>query len=144
MRQSENRPASLPTFKDELIAKPKKTWSNTLSAEEEVTAGALYQRVQAIRVVGGQTSIGTEIAALFLRRRIQPLMARDHTMWMYTGQDDSTRISRSDLTAEELKDEVRRLTKLNKQDKIQLEPLREPYDAEHQPSVVRVGHAFIF
>src|SRR3954453_21336541 len=78
-------------------------------------------------------SIGTDIAPLFLRRWIQPLMARDHTMWMYTRQDDSTRFNRSDLTVEELNDEVCRLTKLNKKDTIQLEPLREPYDAEHQP-----------
>ena len=72
---TEDHPASFPTFKDELIAKPKKTWANDLSAEEKVIAEDLYQRVQAIRIVGGQTSNGTEIAALFLRRRIQPLMA---------------------------------------------------------------------
>src|SRR4051794_16613233 len=81
-------------------------------------------------------TISMEIAALFLRRRIQPPMARDHAMWMYTGQDDSTHFNRSDLTIEELNDEVRRLTKLNKKDTIQLEPLRKPYNTEHLPPEV--------
>ena len=88
-------------------------------------------------------SIGTEIAALFLRRRIQPLMAREHPMWMHTGHEDPTRLSKTDLAAEELKDDVRRLTKLNKRDRIQLEPLREPYDTAHQPDEVRAKNVFM-
>jgi hypothetical protein len=35
--------------------------------------------------VGGNTMIGTEIAALSLKRRIQPVMSRAHQMWLYTG-----------------------------------------------------------
>src|SRR4051812_32935521 len=98
-----------------------------LSGEED-TVEDLYQRVQAIRIVGGKTSNATEITALFLRRRIQPLKARAHPMWMYTGAADPTRISSDDLPTEELQNEVRRLTKLIKRDTIQLKPLRKPYD----------------
>ena len=64
---TKDHPTSFPTFKDMLVAKPKKTRANTLSAEEEGVVEALYQRVQSIWIVRGQTSIGTEIAALFLR-----------------------------------------------------------------------------
>ncbi len=35
---------------------------------------------------------GMDLLEVFLRRRIQPLQARDHPMWMYSGIDDSTRI----------------------------------------------------
>ena len=54
--------------------------------------------------------IGTEIAALFLKRRVQPMMSRGHQMWLYTGTKDSTRINAADLSEKELQDEVRRLT----------------------------------
>ena len=32
-----------------------------------------------------------DLLETFLGRRIQPLQARDHTMWHYTGPEDSTR-----------------------------------------------------
>ena len=121
---TEDRSASFPAFEDVLVAKPKKTWANSISAEEEDVVEALYQRVQSIRMVRGQTSIGTEIAALFLKRRIQPLMAREHPMFEYSGPEDPTRLDEVDLSDDELKAEVRRLTKLSKKDRIQLDPLR--------------------
>src|SRR3954468_2689376 len=35
---------------------------------------------------------GMDLLEVFLRRRVQPLQARDHPMWLYSGPDDSTRI----------------------------------------------------
>ena len=35
---------------------------------------------------------GMDLLEVFLSRRIQPLQARDHPMWMYSGVEDSTRI----------------------------------------------------
>ena len=35
---------------------------------------------------------GMDLLEVFLQRRIQPLQARDHPMWMYSGLEDSTRI----------------------------------------------------
>ena len=35
---------------------------------------------------------GMDLLEVFLRRRIQPLQARDHPMWMYSGIEDSTRV----------------------------------------------------
>ncbi|KAK1600850.1 hypothetical protein QYE76_018839 [Lolium multiflorum] len=49
--------------------------------------------------------LGTEFAALFLKRRIQPLMARGHPMWLYTGPKDSTSINVADYSDKELLDE---------------------------------------
>ena len=35
---------------------------------------------------------GLHLLEVFLSRRIQPLQARDHPMWMYSGIEDTTRI----------------------------------------------------
>ena len=35
---------------------------------------------------------GMDLLEVFLRRCIQPLQARDHLMWLYSGTEDTTRI----------------------------------------------------
>ena len=57
-------------------------------------------------------------------------------MYNYNGLQDPTRLDEVDLEDDQLADEVRRLTKLNKKDTIQLAPLRDPFDADHQPDKV--------
>ena len=88
--------------------------------------------------------LGTEIAALFLKRRIQPLMARDHQMWLYTGKKDSTRINPANFTDKELQDEVRRLTSFNQDDNIPLEAIQDPFDVEHLPGEVSLSILYLF
>ena len=57
--------------------------------EEKVHVKVLVERVvQLIR--DGVT--GMDLLEVFLRRRIQPLQARDHPMWLYSGTEDTTRI----------------------------------------------------
>ena len=80
--------------------------------------------------------IGTEFAALYLKRRVQPLQYRAHPMYLYTGAKDSTRISMEDLKEKELQDEVRRLTKLTQKDTIALEPNVRPFEASFPPPEV--------
>ena len=43
---------------------------------------------------------GMDLLEVFLRRRIQPLQAHDHPMWMYSGLDDSTRIHPEEVDEE--------------------------------------------
>lgn len=133
---TESQPSGLPKFKDVPEAKAKKSWRNVLTAEEKPIAEELYRRVLELKESGGQTMLGTEIAALFLKRRIQPLMARSHPMYMYTGSKDSTRINTADFTDKELLDEVRRLTLFSQDDNIPLDSLQDPYDAGHLPTGV--------
>ena len=40
---------------------------------------------------------GMDLLKVFLTRRIQPLQARDHSMWMYSVIEDSTRIHPEDV-----------------------------------------------
>ena len=43
---------------------------------------------------------GMDLLEAFLSRRIQPLQARDHPMWMYSGVEDSTRIHPEEVSEE--------------------------------------------
>jgi hypothetical protein len=81
-----------------------------LTAEEKVVADKLYERVLDIKNANGQTMIGTEVVAVFLRRRIQPVMSIAHQTWLYSGSKDETRINVAELLEKELLDEVRCLT----------------------------------
>jgi hypothetical protein len=112
--------SNLPPFEDVLEAVPKKSWQNALTAEEKVLADKLYKKILDLKNAGGQTMCGTEIAALFLKRRVQPVMSRSHQMWLYTGAKDKTRINSADLTENELQDEVRRITHFSQEDYISL------------------------
>jgi hypothetical protein len=57
-------------------------------------------------------------------------------MWMYVGKEDKSRVSSADLLDEELRDEVRRLTRFSQKDNIVLTSARLPYDLKHLPAEV--------
>ncbi|KAK1615190.1 hypothetical protein QYE76_020707 [Lolium multiflorum] len=128
------RCSNLPPFEDKLIAKPKKSWQNTLSPDEKLTSDRLFDQVVTLKNTGGLTMCGTEVVSVFLQRRVQPLMSRPHQLWLYSGKDDESRVSSADLSADDLRDEVRRLTCLSKNDNIVLISARPPYDADHPPT----------
>jgi hypothetical protein len=129
----------LPKFVDVLEAMPKQSWKNILTAEEMIVADKLFERILETKESDGQTMIGTEIVAVFLRRRVQPAMSRAHQMWMYSGPKDETRNNAAELLEKELLDEVRRLTYFSQEDSIPLLALHDPYDLSHQPSEVIFG-----
>jgi hypothetical protein len=78
-----------------------------------VIADKLYEKVLDLKDAGGRTMGGTEVSALFLKRRVQPVTLRAHQMWLYTGPKDVSKINPADFTDRELLDEVRRLTHFN-------------------------------
>ena len=76
----------LPPFSMDRVRKPSPL---KVLPEEKAHVKVLVNRVvQLIR--DGVT--GMDLLEVFLQRRIQPLQARDHPMWMYSGLEDSTRI----------------------------------------------------
>ncbi|KAK1628229.1 hypothetical protein QYE76_002544 [Lolium multiflorum] len=128
------RRSNLPPFDDVLVAHKKKSWRNAVSPEERATADKLFERVVILKNTGGLTMCGTEVVSVFLQRRVHPLMSRPHQLWLYTGKNDKSRINSADLSAEELRDEVRRLTCLSMKDNIVLSSARPPYDFDHLPT----------
>jgi hypothetical protein len=126
----------LPMFVDVLQAVPKKSWKNILTFEEKPVVDRLFDRILRIKESDGQTMMGTEIVAIFLKHRIQPVMSRAHPMWLYSGPMDKTRINVTELSENELLDEVRRLTHFSQQDPIPVLALQAPFDSDHQPNEV--------
>ena len=53
---------------------------------------------------------GMDLLEVFLSRRIQPLQARDHPMWMYLGLEDSTRIHPEDVREDTMEQWLRGIT----------------------------------
>ncbi|KAK1669117.1 hypothetical protein QYE76_057276 [Lolium multiflorum] len=126
--------SNLLAFEDVLEAVPKKSWQNTLTAEEKVIVDKLYEKVLDLKNVGGQTMCGTEVAALFLKHRVHPVMLRRHQMWLNTGPKDVTQINTADLTDKELPEEVRRLTYFSQEDSISLTSIPDPYEFRRLPT----------
>jgi hypothetical protein len=62
--------ACLPKFADVLEDVPKKSWRNILTTEEKSVADKLFEKVLRIKESDGQTMIGTEVVAVFLKHRI--------------------------------------------------------------------------
>jgi hypothetical protein len=136
-----DRPASghrsdLPKFMDILEVTPKKPWQNILTAEEKLIADDLYEKVLDVKNSGGRTMIGTEVADVFLKRRIQPVMSRAHQMWSYSGSKFVTRINAAKLSKKKLLDKVRRLTYFSQEDSIPMVALQDPYKLYHLPAEV--------
>jgi hypothetical protein len=128
-----DRPASghhsnLPAFEDVLVAMPKKSWWNILTIEEKAIADNLYEKVLDLKNAGCRMMSDTMVAALFLRRRIQPVMSRKHQIWLYTGPKDVTQINAADLSKKEILDEVSRLMHFSQEDSISLVVLQDPYE----------------
>jgi hypothetical protein len=115
---------------------PKKSWQNTLTAEESAIADQLYEKVLDLKNAGGQTMCGTEVVAVFLKCRVQPAMSRVHQLWLHTSAKDKSRINPADFSEEDLRDEVRRLTCLSQKDIIVMSSARLPLDFKHLPSEV--------
>jgi hypothetical protein len=67
IRDSSAADSQLPQFSDVLEAKPKKSWKNILSPDERPTVDKLFDRFLQIKESDGQTMIGTEVAAVFLK-----------------------------------------------------------------------------
>ena len=81
----------LPPFS---LARVEKPSSLKVVPEEKAQVKVLVERVvQLIR--DGVT--GMDLLEVFLGRRIKPLQACDHSMWMYSGLEDSTRIQPEDV-----------------------------------------------
>ncbi|KAK1647597.1 hypothetical protein QYE76_065402 [Lolium multiflorum] len=126
----------LPRFADVLEAVPKRSWKNILSPKGKPSVDGLFDRVLRIKESDGQTMMGTAIAVIFLKRRIQPVMSRAHPMWLYSGPMDDTRVNVAEVSEKELLDEVRRLTHFSQEDSIPLLSLQPPFDIDHPPTEV--------
>jgi hypothetical protein len=72
------------------------------------------ERIRQLRATPEKEVSGLQLIHTFIECRIQPLAARAHCMWDYTGHRDSTRFSFDELREAEIDDGVHTVTSLTK------------------------------
>ena len=75
--------------------------------EEKAQVKVLVEQV--VQLVRDRVT-GMDLLEVFLSRRIQPLQAHDHPMWMYSGLEDSTRIHLEDVSEDTVEQWLRGIT----------------------------------
>ncbi|KQJ89022.1 hypothetical protein BRADI_4g22988v3 [Brachypodium distachyon] len=83
---------SLPEFSASAQVRKLKSWNHELTAEEDAEASVLLKQVVELQQTPEKEVSGLQLIALFMKRRIQPIQARVHSMWEYLGPSDSTQV----------------------------------------------------
>ena len=80
---------------------------------------------------------GLDLLEVYLGRRIQPLQARDHPMWHYSGADDTTRTHPEEVQETTVAQWLRSIT--GARDNPRGSRRVVPFSAQHQPKVVSLA-----
>ena len=83
--------SQVPDFSLETRVKSWRTLKHELAPAEETEANQLLSRVAALWSALNKELTGMQLICTFLKRCIQPLQARVHGMWEYSGLQDPTR-----------------------------------------------------
>ena len=75
-----------------------------------------------------------DFIATFVTRRIQPLQPRARGMWTYTGLDDETHSSKSEMQTEEFEFRMKIITSVTCA--VQMTGRVRPLDSRHPPTLV--------
>ena len=118
----------LPPFS---LARVEKPSSLKVVPKEKVQVKVLVERVAQL-VHDGVTRM--DLLEVFLSRRIQPLQARDHPMWMYSGLEDSTQIHPEDVSEDTLEKWLKGIT--SNKDNPRGSRRVTPFDHSRQPEQV--------
>ena len=118
----------LPPFS---LARVEKPSSLKVVPKEKVQVKVLVERVAQL-VHDGVTRM--DLLEVFLSRRIQPLQARDHPMWMYSGLEDSTQIHPEDVSEDTLEKWLKGIT--SNKDNPRGSRRAIPFDHSRQPEQV--------
>ena len=77
---------------------------------------------------------GMNLLEVFLSRRIQPLQAHDHPMWMYSGPNDTARVDPEEVSEETVEEWLRSIT--GNKDNPRGSRRVAPFSAENEPEKV--------
>jgi hypothetical protein len=101
---SPNMSTGLPPFTLDRPVTPKPLY---VTKVEKIQVGILVNAISEL-IRGGVT--GLDLLETFLSRRIQPLQARDHTMWHYSGPEDTTRTHPEEVSDQTVSQWLRSIT----------------------------------
>jgi hypothetical protein len=83
-------------------------WNNEPTMQEGIQLPELMKKVKALREAGLRTE---HVAFSFMKRRVQPLMARDTLGYQYTSNEDTSRMLGDEVDDEDI---IERLGKIFK------------------------------
>jgi hypothetical protein len=105
--------------------------------QEGIQLPELLQKIKALREAGLRAE---HVAFNFMKRRIQPLMARDTLGYQYTGDDDTSRMPSTEVDDDDIIERLGRIFK----DMPQYTPCPVPeYSAARPPNKVG-SQTFVF
>jgi hypothetical protein len=84
-------------------------WGNTEpTMQEGIPLPELLLKIKALREAGLRHE---HMAFSFMKRRVQPLMARDNLGYQYTGEDDTSRMPGSEIDHDDIVERLGRIFK---------------------------------
>jgi hypothetical protein len=83
-------------------------WNTEPTMQEGIQLPELLQKIKALREAGMRAE---HVAFSFMKRRVQPLMARDTLGYQYTGDDDTSRMPGNEVDDEDIVERLGRIFK---------------------------------
>jgi hypothetical protein len=83
-------------------------WNTKPTMQEGIQLPELLAKIKALREAGLRAE---HVAFSFMKRRVQPLMARDTLGYQYTGDGDSSRMLDDEIDDDNIVDRLRRIFK---------------------------------
>jgi hypothetical protein len=83
-------------------------WNSERTMQEGIQLPELLAKIKALREAGLRAK---HVAFSFMKRRVQPLMARDTLGYQYTGDDDSSRMPGDEIDDDDIVDRLGRIFK---------------------------------
>ena len=94
--------------------------------------------MRSLQTTRGRELGGIPLIATFVERRIQPLGARNHPMYLYSGRKDVTRVSPEILGPSDIRAIMCKLTSLAEKSDISFKTPVTPFSLQHPRPVVSV------
>jgi hypothetical protein len=83
-------------------------WNSELTMQEGIQLPELLAKIKALR---GARLRAEHVAFSFMKRRVQPLMARDTLGYQYTGDEDTSRMPGGEVDDDDIVDRLGRIFK---------------------------------
>jgi hypothetical protein len=83
-------------------------WNTEPTMQEGIQLPVLMKKIKALREAGLRAE---HVAFNFMKRRVQPLMARDTLRYQYTGSEDTSRMPGDEVDDEDIVERLRKIFK---------------------------------
>src|SRR3954464_2193514 len=110
---------------------PKRSWKNQILDGEVTEIEGLYRQVEDLQLTPEKEVNCVDIIRTFLKRRVQPIQARAHPMFLYLGHRDPTRVSAEEFSKGDLDGILHPLLKFKAREDLPGKSLTSPFSISH-------------